>query len=78
MEGLLLVHKPPGMTSHDVVDVVRRKLGTRRIGHTGTLDPMAEGLLILLIGPATKQQQALANIGGRPRVTSGCDLNTVR
>lgn len=58
MEGLLLVHKPPGMTSHDVVDVVRRRLGTRRIGHTGTLDPMAEGLLILLVGPATKQQQA--------------------
>ena len=59
MEGLLLVNKPSGMTSHDVVEVVRRKLGMRRIGHTGTLDPMAEGLLVLLVGPATKHQQAL-------------------
>ena len=56
--GLLLVNKPRGMTSHDVVQVVRRTLGIRRIGHTGTLDPMAEGLLILLVGPATKHQQA--------------------
>lgn len=57
--GILLVHKSPGMTSHDVVQLARRRLGTRRIGHTGTLDPMAEGLLILVIGSATKQQQAL-------------------
>ncbi len=56
--GLLLVDKPAGMTSHDVVQAVRRKLGVRRIGHSGTLDPMATGLLILLVGPATKQQQA--------------------
>lgn len=59
IEGLLLVNKPPGMTSHDVVEIVRRKLGVRRIGHTGTLDPMAEGLLILLVGSATRHQQAL-------------------
>jgi tRNA pseudouridine55 synthase len=57
-EGLLLVHKPPGLTSHDVVQVVRHKLGLRRVGHTGTLDPMAEGLLILLAGGATRYQQA--------------------
>ena len=50
LRGLLLVDKPAGMTSHDVVQTVRRKLGVRRIGHTGTLDPMAEGLLILLVG----------------------------
>ena len=56
--GMLLIHKPRGMTSHDVVEVIRRKLGTRRIGHTGTLDPMAEGLLILLVGSATKSQHA--------------------
>lgn len=55
-EGLLLIHKPAGMTSHDVVEVVRHKLGIRQIGHTGTLDPMAEGLLMLLVGKATKQQ----------------------
>ena len=56
--GMLLVNKPRGMTSHDVVQIVRRKLGVRQIGHTGTLDPMAEGLLILLVGSATKYQQA--------------------
>lgn len=58
-EGLLLVHKPRGMTSHDVVDVVRRTLGVRRVGHAGTLDPMAEGLLVVLVGRATKSQHAL-------------------
>jgi len=58
LDGLLLVDKPSGVTSHDVVAVVRRRLGLRRIGHTGTLDPMAEGLLMLLIGRATRHQQA--------------------
>ena len=56
MEGLLLVNKPSGVTSHDVVDVVRRQVHLRRIGHTGTLDPMAQGLLILLLGSSTKRQ----------------------
>ncbi len=56
-EGLLLVHKPPGVTSHDVVDAARRILRLRRIGHTGTLDPIAEGLLILLVGAATRHQR---------------------
>src|SRR5689334_20117539 len=53
-EGVLLVDKPPGMTSHDVVAIARRVLGTRRIGHTGTLDPFATGLLVLLVGRATR------------------------
>lgn len=57
--GLLLIRKPGGMTSHDVVAVVRRKLGLKRVGHTGTLDPMAEGLLVVLVGPATKRQGEL-------------------
>ena len=57
LEGLLLVNKPTGMTSHDVVQIVRRKLAMQQIGHTGTLDPMAQGLLILLVGAATKSQQ---------------------
>jgi len=57
--GLLLVHKSPGPTSHDVVDMARRALGERRIGHTGTLDPMAEGLLVLCVGHATRLQQYL-------------------
>ena len=55
---MLLVDKPKGMTSHDVVEVVRRQLGMRRIGHTGTLDPAARGLLIVLVGSATRAQQA--------------------
>ena len=59
IEGLLLVNKPSGMTSHDVVDVVRRAFHLRRVGHTGTLDPMAEGLLIVLVGAATKHQREL-------------------
>ena len=58
-DGLLLIHKPSGMTSHDVVVAVRRKLGLKRVGHAGTLDPMAEGLLAVLIGPATKRQGEL-------------------
>lgn len=58
LAGMLLIDKPAGLTSHDVVQALRRKLGVRRIGHTGTLDPMAEGLLILLVGEATKHQQA--------------------
>ena len=58
-EGLLLINKPSGLTSHDVVDVVRRKLNLRRVGHTGTLDPMAEGLLIVLVGSATRFQHQL-------------------
>lgn len=54
IEGLLLVAKPGNMTSHDIVDFVRKKLGTRRVGHAGTLDPLAEGLLIVLVGKYTK------------------------
>lgn len=53
-DGLLLVDKPAGITSHAAVDRVRRVLGTRRIGHAGTLDPFATGLLILLVGRATR------------------------
>lgn len=56
-EGVLLVDKPAGMTSHDVVAIARRALHTRRIGHTGTLDPFATGLLVLLVGRATRLAQ---------------------
>jgi len=52
--GILLVDKPQGITSHDVVARARRALNTRKIGHAGTLDPMATGLLILGVGPATR------------------------
>ena len=53
-EGLLLVDKPSGWTSHDVVARIRRVCGTRRVGHAGTLDPMATGVLVLGVGKATK------------------------
>lgn len=59
IEGLLLVDKPGGITSHDVVHRVRRKLHIRRVGHAGTLDPMATGLLVILVGRATKASQYL-------------------
>ena len=54
LPAVLLVDKPEGPTSHDVVRVARRALGVRRIGHTGTLDPFASGLLLLCVGPATR------------------------
>lgn len=53
-DGLLLVDKPPGMTSHDVVARVRRAAGTKKVGHAGTLDPMATGLLVLGLNRATR------------------------
>jgi len=59
VNGVLLVDKDPGMTSHDVVAVARRCLNTRKIGHCGTLDPMATGMLILVIGSATRIQDLL-------------------
>ena len=49
-EGFLLVDKPGGITSHDVVAAVRRATGTRKVGHAGTLDPMATGLLVIAVG----------------------------
>ena len=52
--GILPVDKPAGMTSHDVVSVVRHSTGERRVGHAGTLDPLATGLLVVLVGPATR------------------------
>ena len=57
--GVLLVDKEPGMTSHDVVAKARHQLKTKKIGHCGTLDPMATGLLMLVIGKATKLQDKL-------------------
>jgi tRNA pseudouridine55 synthase len=67
-EGLLLLDKPKGMTSHDVVDAVRRTLGTRKVGHAGTLDPMATGLLLVGAGRATR---LLRFFGDLPKVYEG-------
>ena len=59
MDGILVIDKPEGITSHDVVARVRRILGTKRVGHTGTLDPFATGVMVLLIGKATRLAQFL-------------------
>ncbi|MFT4214324.1 MAG: tRNA pseudouridine(55) synthase TruB [Microbacterium sp.] len=61
--GILLVDKPGGVTSHDIVARTRRALNTRRIGHAGTLDPMATGLLVLGVGPATRLLTYLVGLG---------------
>lgn len=61
--GIVVVDKPSGMTSQDVVNVVRRAAGTRRVGHTGTLDPLATGLLIVMLGEATKLSEYLVGHG---------------
>lgn len=62
LTGVLPVDKPVGPTSHDVVAMARRALGTRRIGHTGTLDPFASGLLLLCLGPATRLAEYLSGL----------------
>ena len=56
LNGLLLVNKPSGITSFKVVSIIRKKLNVKKVGHCGTLDPLACGLMIVLIGKATKQQ----------------------
>ena len=58
-DGVLLVDKAPGMTSHDVVAIVRRRLNTKKVGHCGTLDPLATGLLLIVLGRGTKIQDLL-------------------
>lgn len=61
-EGILLVDKPSGITSHDVVDRVRRIFHMKKVGHAGTLDPMATGLMLILVGKATKVSQYLMSM----------------
>lgn len=59
MNGILIIDKPAGITSHDVVSRVRRVLHTKRVGHTGTLDPFATGVMVILVGQATRLAQFL-------------------
>ena len=61
MNGAILIDKPEGITSHDVVAKLRRILHTKKIGHTGTLDPFATGLLVMLVGKATRLAQFVAS-----------------
>ncbi|HKG78378.1 MAG TPA: tRNA pseudouridine(55) synthase TruB [Pyrinomonadaceae bacterium] len=62
MDGVLVIDKPPGITSHDVVARARHILHERRIGHTGTLDPFATGVLVILLGKATRLAQFLSSV----------------
>jgi tRNA pseudouridine55 synthase len=64
-DGVLLLDKPTGPTSHDMVALTRRAVRTRRVGHTGTLDPFASGLLLLCIGQATRVAEYLSGLGKR-------------
>ncbi|MBB5183688.1 tRNA pseudouridine(55) synthase TruB [Catenisphaera adipataccumulans] len=61
MDGILIIDKPQGMTSHDVINALRRKYGQKKFGHTGTLDPEATGVLVVLCGKATKALQFLTD-----------------
>jgi len=62
MDGVMVIDKPAGLTSHDVVDDIRRILHVRRVGHTGTLDPFATGVLVVLVGRATRLAQFLSGV----------------
>ena len=74
LSGILNVDKPPGMTSHDVVDEVRRMVGQRKVGHAGTLDPMATGVLLVCLGKATRVAEFLMQ--GRKRYRATVVLGT--
>ncbi len=76
INGILAVHKPVGPTSHDVVDLIRELYGTRRVGHTGTLDPRAEGLLFICLGRATKVSRFLLGMDKTYRATVRLGLRT--
>ncbi|MDI6772531.1 MAG: tRNA pseudouridine(55) synthase TruB [bacterium] len=78
LSGALNVLKPPGMTSHDVVDALRRLTGVRKIGHTGTLDPGASGVLVLCVGRATRIAEFLSDQhkGYRAEFTFGVETDS--
>src|SRR3954464_11488413 len=59
LDGAILIDKPAGPTSHDVVDVIRRRFGIKKVGHCGTLDPAATGLLIIVLGRGTNLSEKL-------------------
>ncbi|MBU1071171.1 tRNA pseudouridine(55) synthase TruB [Patescibacteria group bacterium] len=76
-EGILLIDKPTGLTSHDVVNVVRKKIGVKKVGHTGTLDPLATGLLIILVGRRyTKKQSKFLKQNKQYQVTIKLGVET--
>lgn len=74
--GVLIVNKPSGMTSHDVVNIVRRLYNTRRVGHAGTLDPLASGVLVVLVGRAAKATEYISHSSKKYRATLRLGLTT--
>jgi tRNA pseudouridine55 synthase len=76
ISGVLIVNKHEGVTSHDIVGKIRKLFGTRRVGHTGTLDPMATGVLVVLIGRAAKAAEYLASNSKRYRATLRLGITT--
>ncbi|MFC2030837.1 tRNA pseudouridine(55) synthase TruB [Chloroflexota bacterium] len=74
LAGVIVVDKPGGMTSHDVVDAVRRMTGQRKVGHAGTLDPMATGVLVVCLGQATRLAEYL--MAGRKQYSARFELGT--
>src|SRR5215213_10249059 len=76
MDGILIIDKPGGRTSHDVVARARRVLREKRVGHTGTLDPFATGVLVLLVGRATRLAQFLAGAEKEYLATIRLGFNT--
>ncbi|MDH5590297.1 MAG: tRNA pseudouridine(55) synthase TruB [Gemmatimonadota bacterium] len=75
-QGILLVDKPAGPTSHDIVSRVRRALRTKRVGHTGTLDPFASGLLVICVGQATRVAEYLSGMDKRYVATAHLGVGT--
>lgn len=76
LSGVLIVNKHAGVTSHDIVNKIRRLYNTRRVGHTGTLDPMATGVLVVLVGRAAKACEYLSTDSKRYRATLRLGLTT--
>ncbi len=76
VSGVLVVDKPVGLTSHDVVQIIRRGTGIRRAGHTGTLDPRASGVLVVLIGPAVRLSEYVSAADKRYQATMRLGTST--
>lgn len=79
MNGILLIDKPADMTSRDVVNIVGKKLGMKKVGHTGTLDPLATGVLVICVGKATKLVNNLTALTKEyiAEVTLGLETDTL-
>lgn len=75
-QGILVINKPAGITSHDVVSVIRRKFNMKRVGHAGTLDPLATGVLVILLGKSTKLSDKFISFDKAYRATLKLGLKT--